>query len=215
MTVALITGFGAFGDETTNVSGSLAASLDGRRLDDVRCVGCVLPVAGERVGATLLAAVEQAQPDILIVTGVAPGRAAPALERVAINVRDFPLADVDGACPVDEPVVTGGPEAYFSTLPIKAVLAAWRRAGIPGYVSNTAGTYVCNQTFYLARHITAASGIRCGLVHLPVDPPRAAAEAFPPPSLPIDILERSVACAVTVTAAHQGEDVVLGAGALS
>lgn len=215
MSVALITGFGAFADQTTNVSSTLAASLDGRQVDDVRCVGRVLPVAGGRVGAELRAAVDQVQPDILLVTGVAPGRAAPALERVAINVRDFPVADVDGACPVDEPVVADGPDAYLSTLPIKAVLAAWRRAAIPGYVSNTAGTYVCNQTFYLARHITAGSSIRCGLVHLPVDPPMAAAQAAPPPSLPIETLEQAVVCAVTTTAAHRGKDAVLGAGAMS
>lgn len=215
MTVALITGFGPFADQTRNVSGSIAESLHGRQLDDVRCVGLVLPVAGGRVAAELRAAVDRTQPDILLVTGVAPGRTAPALERVAINVRDFPVADIDGSTPVDEPVVAGGPDAYFTTLPIKSILGGWRHRAIPGYVSNTAGTYVCNQTFYLARHITAERGIRCGLVHLPVDPAMAATKAVPPPSLPVQTLEQAVICAVSFTAAHEGKDSVLGAGALS
>lgn len=92
--------------------------------------------------------------------------------------------------------------------------AAWRAAGMPGYVSNTAGTYVCNQVFDLARHLTRASAIRCGLVHLPAVPERAARDAAPLPSLPLDMLERAVRLAVAVTATHPGPDLTLAAGAL-
>jgi hypothetical protein len=69
-------------------------------------------------------------------------------------VLDFPIPDNDGSQPAGEPVVEGGPAAYFATLPIKAILVAWREAGLPGYVSNTAGTYVCNQTFYHSLHLS-------------------------------------------------------------
>jgi len=214
VSTVLVTGFGAFGEETSNPSGALAARLDGSRAGEAQIAGRVLPVATGRVEAELAAAIASTRPDIVIVTGVAPGRTAPALERVAVNVRDFPLTDIDGACPVDEPVVPAGPDAYLTTLPVKAVLSAWRTAGVPGYVSNTAGTYVCNQVFYLARHLTRASAARCGLVHLPTVPERAARGAVPLPSLPLGMLERAVRLAAAVTAAHAGADLTLAAGAL-
>jgi pyroglutamyl-peptidase len=214
MSTVLVTGFGAFGEETSNPSGALAERLDGSRAGEAQIAGRVLPVATGRVEAELAAAIASTRPDIVIATGVAPGRAAPALERVAINVRDFPVADIDGACPVDEPVVPAGPDAYLSTLPVKSVLSAWQAAGLPGYVSNTAGTYVCNQVFYLARHLTRANATRCGLVHLPVVPERAARDTVPLPSLPLDMLERAVRLAVTVTVTHAGADLTLAAGTL-
>jgi pyroglutamyl-peptidase len=153
-----------------------------------------------------------------VVTGVAPGRAAPALERVAVNVRDFPIPDVDGLNPIDEPVVDGGPDAYLSTLPVKAILARWRHDGIPGYVSNTAGAFLCNQIFYLARHLTREGPAIAGLVHIPVGPDRAARMArasLPPPSLPLDLLEQAVGLAAVVAASHEGPDLRLAAGAIS
>lgn len=215
MSTVLITGFGAFGTQTANPSGEIAARLDGTRAGDAEITGTVLPVATARVEAELAAAIAGTRPDVVIITGVAPGRTAPALERVAVNVRDFPLPDNDGLHPVDEPVMAGGPAAYLSTLPVKSVLAAWRDAGVPGYVSNTAGTYVCNQVFYLARHLTRERGIPCGLVHLPTASGHLAHEGVPPPSLPAGLLEDAIRLAATVSASHAGPDLPLAAGALS
>jgi pyroglutamyl-peptidase len=204
VTTVLITGFGPFGNTADNPSGRLAESLDGQSFDDLRFVGRVLPVATERVGQELRTALDAARPDVVLVTGLATGREQLALERVAVNVRDFPLPDVDGATPVDQPIEADGPAAYLASIPVKAVLAAWSAAGIAGYVSNTAGTYVCNQTFYLARHLTDAREIRCGLIHLP--------EHDPPPA---EDLERAALVAARVSVTHRGADLRLAAGTVS
>jgi pyroglutamyl-peptidase len=118
----------------------------------------------------------------VIAVGLAAGRTAITPERVAINIRDARLPDNAGASPVDEPVVPGGPVGRFSTLPIKAIVAALAADGVPAAVSQTAGTYVCNDVFYALQHLLASEpaldGIRGGFVHVPsadvVDSPTAA-----------------------------------------
>jgi pyroglutamyl-peptidase len=211
----LVTGFGAYAEESQNPSGLIAERLDGHVGEGVQIHGRVLAVGTNLVEPALAAAIEEVAPDVVVITGVTPGRAAPAVERVAINVRDFPIVDVEGHMPIDEPVAADGPPAYFSTLPTKAILARWREDGIPGYLSNTAGTYVCNQTFYLARHLTRSTTIRAGLVHIPSSTANAVASLPPPPALPLDVLERAVRLAALVAATHDGADLRFSAGATS
>ncbi|GGN99986.1 pyroglutamyl-peptidase I [Nocardia rhizosphaerihabitans] len=216
MNRVLLTGFGAYADEADNPSGAIARRLDGQRIDGFDVSGAVVPVDTEQIRPALSAAIEFTRPDVVILTGVAPGRTAPALERVAINVRDFPIPDIAGRTPIDEPVVTDAPAAYFTTLPVKAIVDAWRRVGIPGYVSQTAGTYLCNQVFYLARHLLRESTARVGMLHIPATPPRAAAVAMPPiPSMAIDHLEEAVRLAISIAARHEGPDLSIGGGAIS
>ena len=94
-----------------------------------------------------------------------------AVERVAVNVIDARIPDVDGSAPVDVPVIAGAPVAFLSTLPIKACAAAVRDAGVPVVVSNSAGLYVCNATFYALQHLLAGRpGVRSGFVHVPRTP---------------------------------------------
>ena len=107
----------------------------------------------------------------MVCTGQAGGRAALSLERVAINVNDARIADNAGAQPVDTPVVAGGPAAYFTSLPIKAMLVALLAEGINAEVSQTAGTFVCNHVFYGLMHELATrhelGRTRGGLIHVP------------------------------------------------
>src|SRR5262249_59488342 len=84
-------------------------------------------------------AIAEVEPSLVVLLGVAPGRAALAAERVALNVFDFQDPDNDGEQPIDVPIRPDGPAAYFSTLPLRAIVEAWQEAGIPGYVSDTAG----------------------------------------------------------------------------
>ncbi|WP_063017112.1 pyroglutamyl-peptidase I family protein [Nocardia nova] len=213
---ALVTGFGSYTQETDNPSGALAQLLDGQTFDKIEVVGRVLPVDTIAVREVLTATIDAIRPKVIVATGVAPGRAAPALERVAINVRDFPIPDNQGQEPIDEPVELDGAAAYLSTLPNKAILRAWREAGIPGYLSNTAGTYLCNQTFYLARMLSEHTDARTGFVHIPVTPNRAAQSAMPPaPSMTLAQLERAVRLVVSVAARHRGPDLRIGGGAIS
>ncbi|QXJ22610.1 peptidase C15 [Actinomadura graeca] len=216
MSVVVVTGFGPYAEEADNPSGAIAGRLDGRVSDGVIVRGLVLPVTTRGVREAIAAGLERHRPDALVLTGVAPGRTAPALERAAINVRDFPLSDNDGREPVDEPVQPGGPDGYLSTLPIKAILARWNAERIPGYVSNTAGTFLCNQAFYIARHLTRDTSTATGFVHVPVTPARAAGGGDRPvPSMPLELMERAVLLAAVVAATHEGGDLRLSAGAIS
>jgi pyroglutamyl-peptidase len=210
----LVTGFGRYGNQTSNPSEFLARALDGQRIAGETITGVVLPVATAQVGGVLATAIGNVRPRIVIALGVAPGRTAPSLERVAINVRDFPIPDTDGAQPVDEPVVAGGPDAYLTGLPVKMVLSAWRTAGLPGYISNTAGTYVCNQVFYLVSHQARQEGFRAGFIHLPALPAPDTA-TVPIPSMSLEPMEEAIRAAVAVTAGHDGPDLSLVAGAVS
>jgi pyroglutamyl-peptidase len=203
MSNVLITGFGAFAESEDNPSGTIATQLDGWSRDGVRIRGLVLPVSSATVGRLLEDAIERVHPDVVMITGVTPGRSMVAVERVAINVLDFPIPDIDRITAIDEPVVVGAPSAYFSMLPVKAILAEWQRRKIPAYVSNSAGTYVCNQTFFLARHLTEGKPAIAGLVHIP------------PPGGTLDLarLEEAVCAAAVVAATHRGADLRLAAGA--
>ena len=210
----LVTGFGRYGDQTSNPSELLARALDGQRIAGETITGVVLPVATAQVSGALATAISNARPRIVVALGVAPGRTAPSLERAAINVRDFPIPDNDGAQPVDEPVVVGGPDAYLASLPVKMVLSAWRTAGLPGYISNSAGTYVCNQVFYLVSHLARQDGFRAGFIHLPALPTPDTA-TVPRPSMSLELMEGAVRTTVAVAAEHRGPDLSLVAGAVS
>ncbi|MGO3208502.1 pyroglutamyl-peptidase I [Brachybacterium sp. AOP42-C2-15] len=141
-----------------------------------------LPVEFGRVGELLAAAVREHRPSLVVAVGLAAGRAGITPERVALNVRDARIPDNAGASPVDQPVVAGGPTGYFSTLPIKAMVAALTADGVPAAVSQTAGTYVCNDVFYALQHLLATdpelADTRGGFVHVPsadvVDAPSGA-----------------------------------------
>lgn len=108
---------------------------------------------------------------MVLCVGQAGGRAAIGVERVAINVNDARIPDNTGQQPIDEPVVPGGPPAYFSTLPLKACVQSLSAAGLPAEVSNTAGTFVCNHVFYSLMHALAGQPggqrVPAGFVHLP------------------------------------------------
>ena len=109
-----------------------------------------------------------------------PGRPGLAIERTAVNLFDFPDPDNDGAQPVDVPIEPGAPVAYFATLPLRRIVAAWQAAGIPGYLSESAGLFLCNAAMYSALHATAAGGPPAGFLHLPSLPEEVAGQREQP-----------------------------------
>lgn len=209
----LLTGFEPFGDGERNPSAEIAEGLDGAVVAGHRVAGATLPVTAAGAPRALEEAVGRHGPSLVLSLGLAGGRGMLALERVALNVLDFPIPDNDGSRPVDEPVVGSGPAAYLATIPLKAVLAAWGDEGLPGYVSNTAGTFVCNQTFYRSLHLSAERGCRAGLIHLPYLPAQAAGTAGAP-SVSRDLMVRAVELALEVSL-RSPEDIALPAGAVS
>jgi pyroglutamyl-peptidase len=215
----LITGFGPFGTEVFNPSGQVAMELDGQTVGGARVTGIVLPVSSRDIEAAFLDALAASEPQIVLALGLAAGRLAPSIERVAVNVRDFPIPDTDGGLPIDQPVVEGGPVGYFTDLPIKAIQQAWAAADLPGYVSNTAGTYLCNQLFYLACHHTRDRACRAGFLHIPSTPAsaRAASGAHPEktPTMAYDDISRAVTVAIETAVLTTGQDIAVASGAVS
>ncbi|HVI26755.1 MAG TPA: pyroglutamyl-peptidase I [Xanthomonadaceae bacterium] len=170
----LLTGFAPFGGEASNPSWDAVARLDGARIGGHRVVARLLPVEFVASLKALRRALRETAPALVLCVGQAGGRAQLSLERVAINLADARIPDNAGASPVDAPVVAGGPAAYFTTLPVKAMLAALRRGGIPAEVSHTAGTYVCNAVFYGLMHALRGRRVRGGFLHIPYSPAQAA-----------------------------------------
>lgn len=213
-TNVLLTGFEAFGASEKNPTAEIVHLLDGVSVAGHGVSGVALPVTASGAPEALREAVGVHRPGLVLSLGLANGRSMLALERVAINVLDFPIPDNDGHRPTDDPVVEGGPAAYFATFPIKAVLAAWREAGLPGYVSNTAGTYVCNQTFYHSLHLSGEYGYRAGLIHVPCLPEQATNLEGGAPSMSLELMVRAVEVALEVSL-RTCEDIALPAGAVS
>ena len=171
----LLTGFEPFGGESINPSWQLAQALDGEVIAGHRvvtvCLPCVFGVSLE----VLHAAIAKYQPQLVLALGQGSDRSQLSLERVAINIDDARIPDNAGAQPVDAVIINDAATAYFSTLPIKAMLTALRDAGIPAEISQTAGTFVCNHVFYGLMHALADQpGVRGGFLHVPYLPEQAA-----------------------------------------
>ena len=173
----LLTGFDAFDGASLNPSWVAAKALDGLQLVGHTIRAAQLPTAFDASLKELKRLLRLHKPALVICVGQAGGRSALSLERVAININDANIADNAGAQPLDIPVVRGGPAAYFSTLPIKAMLIALHRAGIAAEVSETAGTFVCNHVFYgLMHEMSKKPGpagkrlARGGFIHVPFLP---------------------------------------------
>lgn len=189
----LISGFEPFGGESVNPALEAVRVLEGRIIAGAKVVTRALPVVGDRCIDGVISAVKEVDPAVVIAVGQAGGRVDINPERVAINIDDYRIQDNAGRQPVDEPVVPGGPVAYWSTLPIKAMVARMREAGIPASVSNTAGTFVCNTLFYGLMHYLAAEGNvrRGGFIHIPYLPEQAARNTGQP-SLSLEVIVRGL-----------------------
>ncbi|WP_382156310.1 pyroglutamyl-peptidase I [Hydrogenophaga sp. ANAO-22] len=206
----LLTGFDAFGGQSLNPSWLAVQALHGRKVLGHTVVAAQLPTVFDASLCELDALLRQHQPALVICVGQAGGRKVLSLERVAINVNDAPLADNAGARPVDTPVVRDAPVAYFTGLPIKAMLAALHEEGVGAEVSQTAGTFVCNHVFYgLMRTLSTVPELahtRGGFVHVPWLPEQGV------PNMALDDIVRGLRVAVR-SALQVDKDHSLGAGA--
>jgi pyroglutamyl-peptidase len=210
--IVLVTGFEAFAADTVNPSWMAVQCLHGRQIAGHRVVGAQLPTVFGQSLDVLRELLLRYRPALAICTGQAAGRAALSLERVAINVNDARIADNAGAQPVDTPVVAGGPAAYFTSLPIKAMLAALLEEGIDAEVSQTAGTFVCNHVFYgLMNELSSRAELRHtrgGLIHVPWLPTQGQ------PSMRLDEIVEGLKLGIECALATE-TDIRKGAGALN
>ena len=164
----LLTAFEPFGGEPVNPAQE-AVVLVPDEVAGARIVKCTVPVVFGKAIETVCAAIDYEKPDAVLCIGQAGGRFHLTPERVAINMDDARIPDNEGNRPVDQPIAAEGAPAYFATLPVKAMVEAIQRAGIPASVSNTAGTYVCNHLMYGVLHHLACfhPEARGGFMHVP------------------------------------------------
>ncbi len=162
----LVTGFTPFGGAQINPSQQIIEHLAQHRPD---IHARVLPTEYHASAEMLVKAIDDAQPDAVIMIGVAETRSTISLERIAINVDDAAIPDNAGLLKDGQPIDPDGAAAYWSTLPLDAMRDAVQMRGIPVSISNHAGTYVCNHVFYTARRMLEHTGrnIPCGFIHVP------------------------------------------------
>lgn len=208
----LLTGFEPFNKASINPAWEAVRALEGWSGEHFRVEVRRLPCVFIEANRVLAAMVDELHPDIVIAVGQAGGRAEISVERVAINVDDASILDNAGQQPVDRRICEEGPAAYFTTLPIKAMVAAIREKGVPADVSQTAGTFVCNHVFYGLMHHTAGRAVKAGFIHVPFLPEQAEERPDDPPAMALDDIILGIMAAVD-TAVNVESDVAHVGGA--
>lgn len=170
MKTLLVTGFEPFEGHALNVSWEIARALDGECDGGVQWRARQLPCVFGRSLEVLQEALDDCQPDGVLCLGQAEGRSDITLERIALNLRDARIPDNAGYQPRDEPIVAGAPLAYASTLRLRPLMDSLRAEGLPVSISNTAGTFVCNEVFFGLQHRLIDRSLSSGFVHLPLLP---------------------------------------------
>ena len=210
MKTVLLTGFEPFAGAAINPSWEAVRQLDGWSGDGFIVVARELPCVFGDAAEALRGFVDALRPDLVIAVGQAGGRPEISVERIAINVDDARIPDNAGRQPVDVPIVADGPAAWFTTLPIKAIVAAIRARGIKAGVSQTAGTFVCNHLFYALMHHLRGQAVKAGFIHVPFLPEQAAAWPEPAPAMTLEDIVTALRVAVEVALSTDAD--VLEAG---
>ena len=186
MTKVLLTGFEPFGKATLNPSGEIVKQISGDNI-----VTAILPVAYAQSAERLLALIAEHNPDVVICLGQAEGRTQITPEKVAINLDDARLPDNAGVQRSDVKILDDGPDAYFTSLPIKEMVEAAKAAGVAASVSLSAGAFLCNHVFYVAQNNFAGTKVRSGFIHVPLMDSQA--PEFPGmPTMPLDQMIKAV-----------------------
>ena len=167
----LVTGFDPFGGDKINPAIESVKLLPDE-IAGAQIIKLEIPTIWHQSLKVIDEAIAKYDPDVVLSIGQAGGRTAITVERIGINIDDCRIPDNAGQQIIDEPVFEDGPTAYFSNLPIKAMVARICEKNIPAAVSNTAGTFVCNHVLYGVRYIieTKYPGKRSGFIHIPFLP---------------------------------------------
>ena len=192
----LVTGFDPFGGEPVN-----PAIESVKRLPDeiagAQIIKLEIPTVIYKSLEKIDAKIAECDPDVILSIGQAGGRPDITVERVGINCNDCRIPDNEGNQPIDEPIYADWPDAYFSKLPIKAMVKAVNAAGIPASVSDTAGTFICNHVMYGVRYICEHKypGKRSGFVHIPYMTSQAVGKRGVP-SMSLDDIVKGLTAAI-------------------
>ena len=185
----LITGFDPFGGAQINPSWEAVQQLPDR-IGDYELCKLQIPTVFHGAAQRVLERAAEWKPDVILCVGQAAGRSAVTPERIGINVRSARIPDNAGVQPQEQPVVAGGPDGIFSTLPVAEMAASISSAGLPGAVSNSAGTFVCNDVLYTLLYQYSGTPVRVGFVHVPWLPEQGT------PNLPLEKTVEALTAAI-------------------
>ncbi len=196
----LLSGFQPFGGSDRNPSLEIVQAIAAESIPGVDLRTIVLPVETETAAAQLIDAWRSHASDAIVMLGEAAGRTAITPEAVAINLRDFEIADNAGRTISNQPVIPDGPAAYFTTLPIVRLIESMRTGGVPAHRSLSAGTYLCNELMYRVLHEAAMTGsaTRAGFIHVPRLPEQCTDRTPTPPSMSLDLMVSAIRTAIDV-----------------
>ena len=186
----LITGFDPFGGDPINISWEAVRRLPNTVGDYALCK-LLIPTVFGAAAEVVLEYASQYSPDVILCVGQAGGRSDVTPERIGINIRSARIPDNDGNQPTEQPVIPGGPDGLFATVPVKAMADAITAAGLPGSVSNAAGTFVCNDTLYSLLHHYRDTDVRVGFIHVPYAPEQGT------PNLPLPDIVKALTAVIT------------------
>ena len=202
----LVTGFDPFGGENVNPAYE-AVKLLPDVIGGAEIFKLEIPTVFSLSGPAVEEGIRKYQPDVVICVGQAGGRASISVEKVAINFVDARIPDNNGEQPLDEPLQADGPAAYFATLPVKAMVQHVKEAGLPCYLSFTAGTYVCNSIMYNVLYMCEKRypGIRAGFIHVPYACGQVIDKANTTPSMPLETIAKSLEYAIEAVAIDRAD----------
>lgn len=162
----LVTGFDPFGGEKMNASWEAVRCLPDR-IGEHEIYKRQIPTVFGNAAEQAMKFAESIGAEVILCVGQAGGRTGVTPERIGINMRSARIPDNAGNQPLEEPVVAGGPDGLFATVPVAEMTRAIQEAGLPGAVSNSAGTFVCNDTLYTLLYRYQGTGVRVGFIHVP------------------------------------------------
>ena len=165
----LLTGFETFGGDVINSSQETVKAVACGEIDGIEVVTGTLSVSFKRAGTEICRLIDETEPDVVIMLGQSGKSDCIKIERVALNLMDSSKGDNDGYIPDEETICPGAPAAYFTKMPVKALRNCLIQSGIPAKVSNSAGLYVCNRTYFAALHhiVTTEGNTKAVFIHLP------------------------------------------------
>ena len=209
----LLTAFDPFGGDAINPALE-AVKLVADKIGRFDIVKLEVPTVFRKSRDTVAKAIEEEKPDVVLCIGQAGGRFEITPERVAINVDDARIKDNEGNQPIDIKIFEDGENAYFTTLPIKAMVEAIREANLPAAVSNTAGTFVCNHLMYGVLYTLAKKypHIKGGFTHVPFIPAQVARRTPVAPYMALEDIKRGLEAAIDAIDKNFDADINVNGG---
>ena len=200
----VLTGFEPFGGESTNPSQQILGGLSQSNFPGISLTTAILPVDTRRAPQYLFKLLEKVVPDAVLCLGQAGRDPFMAIERVAVNLKDFRMPDNGGNECCDELIRLHGPTAYFATLPVRDIVNAMQANGVPAQLSMSAGTFLCNQIMYEVLDYVAERGdqIPAGFIHVPMLPEQVAHRRPMPPSMNLETMVQGIGIALHTIASE-------------